>query len=176
MNKTKQNKTKQNKTKHSLLCRYGLTSAAALLLTFGGASAVKADVAGRQQVQDELQKQRKELPRLKDYLNNSLNSGQEDTPIYKYLTRMEEKLNDYLETLDEGLHHLQGDKGEKGAPGEQGPMGPAGPAGKAGEKGEQGPAGKDGETGPAGPMGPRGEQGAKGDRGETGPQGPAGKD
>ncbi len=44
-NKTKQNKTKQNKTKtkHSLLCRYGLTSAAALLLTFGGASAVKAD-------------------------------------------------------------------------------------------------------------------------------------
>ncbi|HEP1424241.1 TPA: peptidase, partial [Streptococcus pyogenes] len=42
-NKTKQNKTKQNKTKHSLLCRYGLTSAAALLLTFGGASAVRAD-------------------------------------------------------------------------------------------------------------------------------------
>ncbi|HHJ9908447.1 TPA: LPXTG-anchored collagen-like adhesin Scl2/SclB, partial [Streptococcus pyogenes] len=154
----------------SLLCRYGLTSAAALLLTFGGASAVKADVAGRQQVQDELQKQRKELPRLKDYLNNSLNSGQEDTPIYKYLTRMEEKLNNYLETLDEGLHHLQGDKGEKGAPGEQGPMGPAGPAGKAGEKGEQGPAGKDGETGPAGPMGPRG------DKGEQGPVGPAGKD
>ncbi|MFW7146941.1 hypothetical protein ACODX7_08545, partial [Streptococcus pyogenes] len=164
------NKTKQNKTKHSLLCRYGLTSAAALLLTFGGASAVKADVAERQQVQDELQKQRKELPRLKDYLNNSLNSGQEDTPIYKYLTRMEEKLNNYLETLDEGLHHLQGDKGEKGAPGEQGPMGPAGPAGKAGEKGEQGPAGKDGETGPAGPMGPRG------DKGEQGPVGPAGKD
>lgn len=44
MNKTK-TKQKQNKTKtkHSLLCRYGLTSAAALLLTFGGASAVKAD-------------------------------------------------------------------------------------------------------------------------------------
>ncbi|HEQ0536285.1 TPA: hypothetical protein VDZ73_000940, partial [Streptococcus pyogenes] len=173
VNKTKQNKTKQNKTKHSLLCRYGLTSAAALLLTFGGASAVKADVAGRQQVQDELQKQRKELPRLKDYLNNSLNSGQEDTPIYKYLTRMEEKLNNYLETLDEGLHHLQGDKGEKGAPGEQGPMGPAGPAGKDGEagaKGEVGPQGPQGETGPAGPQGPRG------DKGEQGPVGPAGKD
>ncbi|HFX5557333.1 TPA: peptidase, partial [Streptococcus pyogenes] len=42
-NKTKQNKTKQNKTKQNLLCRYGLTSAAALLLTFGSASAVKAD-------------------------------------------------------------------------------------------------------------------------------------
>ncbi|HHJ8347245.1 TPA: hypothetical protein ACQMN7_000358, partial [Streptococcus pyogenes] len=172
MNKTKQNKTKQNKTKHSLLCRYGLTSAAALLLTFGGASAVKADVAGtgRQQVQDELQKQRKELPRLKDYLSDSRNSGQENTPIFKYLTQMEEKLNRYLETLDEGLHHLQGDKGEKGEPGEQGPMGPAG---KDGEKGEPGPRGEAGAQGPAGPQGPRGDKGETGDKGE---QGPAGKD
>ncbi|HHC9009765.1 TPA: hypothetical protein ACN2W9_001023, partial [Streptococcus pyogenes] len=65
-------------------------------------------------MQDELQKQRKELPRLKDYLSDSRNSGQENTPIFKYLTQMEEKLDRYLETLDEGLHHLQGDKGEKG--------------------------------------------------------------
>ncbi|HEP1728069.1 TPA: collagen-like protein, partial [Streptococcus pyogenes] len=174
----------------NLLCRYGLTSAAALLLTFGGASAVKADVAGtgRQQVQDELQKQRKELPRLKDYLSDSRNSGQENTPIFKYLTQMEEKLNRYLETLDEGLHHLQGDKGEKGEPGEQGPMGPRGeqgakgdrgetgpqgPAGKDGEKGEPGPRGEAGAQGPAGPQGPRGDKGETGDKGE---QGPAGKD
>ncbi|HEP6393209.1 TPA: hypothetical protein VC774_001718, partial [Streptococcus pyogenes] len=111
-NKTKQNKTKQNKTKHSLLCRYGLTSAAALLLTFGGASAVKADAVGRQQVQDELQNQRKALPRLKEFYKDTPNSGVENTPIYKYLTEMEGKLNRYLETLDEGLHQLQGDKGE----------------------------------------------------------------
>ncbi|MGY5263932.1 LPXTG-anchored collagen-like adhesin Scl2/SclB, partial [Streptococcus pyogenes] len=130
-NKTKQNKTKQNKTKHSLLCRYGLTSAATLLLTFGGASAVKANVAGRQQVQDELQKQRKELPQLKNYLGDSRNSGQESTPIYKYLTEMEKKLNNYLKTLDEGLQHLQGEKGEQGPAGEKGEQGPAG------EKGEQ---------------------------------------
>ncbi|HER5550454.1 TPA: collagen-like protein, partial [Streptococcus pyogenes] len=155
VNKTKQNKTKQNKTKHSLLCRYGLTSAAALLLTFGGASAVKANVAGRQQVQDELQKQRKELPQLKNYLGDSRNSGQESTPIYKYLTEMEKKLNNYLKTLDEGLQHLQGEKGEQGP---------------AGEKGDQGP------VGPVGPVGPQGTPGAKGDRGETGPAGPAGKD
>ncbi|MFQ8326382.1 hypothetical protein ACKGNN_08730, partial [Streptococcus pyogenes] len=93
------------------------------MLTFGGASAVKADGAGIQEVQDELQKQRKELPQLKNYLGDSRNSGQESTPIYRYLTEMEKKLNNYLKTLDGGLHHLQG------------------------EKGEQGPAGKDGEAG-----------------------------
>ncbi|HHJ9011975.1 TPA: hypothetical protein ACQP8P_001888, partial [Streptococcus pyogenes] len=114
----------------SLLCRYGLTSAAALLLTFGGASAVKADAVGRQQVQDELQNQRKALPRLKEFYKDTPNSGVENTPIYKYLTEMEGKLNRYLETLDKGLHQLQGDKGEPGA---QGPAGPMGPAGERGE-------------------------------------------
>ncbi|HEP2359372.1 TPA: LPXTG-anchored collagen-like adhesin Scl2/SclB [Streptococcus pyogenes] len=188
MNKTKQNKTKQNKTKHSLLCRYGLTSAAALLLTFGGASAVKADVVGRQQVQDELQNQRKALPRLKEFYKDTPNSGVENTPIYKYLTEMEGKLNRYLKTLDEGLHQLQGDKGEPGA---QGPAGPMGPAGERGEKGAQGPRGeqgpqglpgKDGEAGAQGPAGPRGDKGEKGEQGpagkdgERGPIGPAGKD
>ncbi|HEQ0554581.1 TPA: collagen-like protein, partial [Streptococcus pyogenes] len=137
------------------------------MLTFGGASAVKADVAGtgRQQVQDELQKQRKELPRLKDYLSDSRNSGQENTPIFKYLTQMEEKLNRYLETLDEGLHHLQGDKGEKGEPGEQGPRGDKG---ETGDKGEQGPAGKDGERGPVGPAGKDGQNGKDGLPGKDG--------
>ncbi|HEQ5716583.1 TPA: collagen-like protein, partial [Streptococcus pyogenes] len=129
------NKTKQNKTKHSLLCRYGLTSAAALLLTFGGASAVKADAVGRQQVQDELQNQRKALPRLKEFYKDTPNSGVENTPIYKYLTEMEGKLNRYLETLDKGLHQLQGDKGEPGAQGPAGPRGETGPAGERGEKG-----------------------------------------
>ncbi|HFV1678596.1 TPA: hypothetical protein ACGOH7_000273, partial [Streptococcus pyogenes] len=177
MNKTKQNKTKQNKTKQNrLLCRYGLTSAAALLLTFGGASAVKADVVGRQQVQDELQNQRKALPRLKEFYKDTPNSGVENTPIYKYLTEMEGKLNRYLETLDEGLHQLQGDKGEAGP---AGPKGPAGEKGERGETGPAGPAGKDGEAGAQGPMGPAGPQGPRGDKGETGEkgeQGPAGKD
>ncbi|HEP7351115.1 TPA: LPXTG-anchored collagen-like adhesin Scl2/SclB [Streptococcus pyogenes] len=178
-NKTKQNKTKQNKTKHSLLCRYGLTSAAALLLTFGGASAVKADAVGRQQVQDELQNQRKALPRLKEFYKDTPNSGVENTPIYKYLTEMEGKLNRYLETLDEGLHQLQGDKGEPGAQGPAGPMGPAGERGEKGEPGTQGAKGDRGETGPAGPRGDKGEkgeQGPAGKDGERGPIGPAGKD
>ncbi|HHL3665691.1 TPA: hypothetical protein ACQ62E_001152, partial [Streptococcus pyogenes] len=142
------------------------------MLTFGGASAVKADVAGtgRQQVQDELQKQRKELPRLKDYLSDSRNSGQENTPIFKYLTQMEEKLDRYLETLDEGLHHLQGEKGE---PGEQGPRGDKG---ETGDKGEQGPAGKDGERGPVGPAGKDGQNGKDGLPGKDGKDGQDGKD
>ncbi|HII2969561.1 TPA: LPXTG-anchored collagen-like adhesin Scl2/SclB, partial [Streptococcus pyogenes] len=125
-NKTKQNKTKQNKTKHSLLCRYGLTSAAALLLTFGGASAVKADSVAGQQIQDMLQEQRQKFPRLEEYLKDYPNSGTESTPIFKYLTKMEEKLNRYLETLDENLSQLKGEKGDQG---------PAGPAGKDGEAG-----------------------------------------
>ncbi|HHN5242887.1 TPA: LPXTG-anchored collagen-like adhesin Scl2/SclB, partial [Streptococcus pyogenes] len=175
----------------SLLCRYGLTSAAALLLTFGGASAVKADAVGRQQVQDELQNQRKALPRLKEFYKDTPNSGVENTPIYKYLTEMEGKLNRYLETLDKGLHQLQGDKGEPGAQGPAGPRGETGPAGERGEKGAQGPRGeqgpqglpgKDGEAGAQGPAGPRGDKGEKGEQGpagkdgEAGPIGPAGKD
>ncbi|HES6437353.1 TPA: collagen-like protein, partial [Streptococcus pyogenes] len=153
-NKTKQNKTKQNKTKHSLLCRYGLTSAAALLLTFGGASAVKADAASIKEVQAKLQSYRQALPRFKNYNTNTPNSGVEDTPTYKYLTEMEDKLNRYLETLDEGLDQLQGAKGDKG---ETGPQGKTGPAGERGEKGEPGEKGADGAPG------------AKGDKGETGP-------
>ncbi|HES2432610.1 TPA: collagen-like protein, partial [Streptococcus pyogenes] len=175
------NKTKQNR----LLCRYGLTSAAALLLTFGGASAVKADVEGRQQVQDKLQKQREALPRVKDYYKDIRNAGVEDSPVYKYLTDMEDKLNRYLETLDEGLHQLQGDKGDRGPQGPagkdgeagaKGETGPAGPRGPQGEKGEQGPAGKDGERGPVGPAGKDGQDGKDGLPGKDGKDGQDGKD
>ncbi|HHJ7374754.1 TPA: hypothetical protein ACQM1L_001325, partial [Streptococcus pyogenes] len=111
-------------------------------------------------MQDKLQKQREALPRVKDYYKDIRNAGVEDSPVYKYLTDMEDKLNRYLETLDEGLHQLQGDKGDRG---------PQGPAGK---DGEAGPRGDRGETGPAGPRGPQGPQG---ERGEQGPTGPAGK-
>ncbi len=152
------------------------------MLTFGGASAVKADAVGRQQVQDELQNQRKALPRLKEFYKDTPNSGVENTPIYKYLTEMEGKLNRYLETLDEGLHQLQGDKGEPGAQGPAGPRGETGPAGERGEKGEPGTQGAKGDRGETGPAGPRGDKGEKGEQGpagkdgERGPIGPAGKD
>ncbi|MGF3163753.1 LPXTG-anchored collagen-like adhesin Scl2/SclB, partial [Streptococcus pyogenes] len=152
------NKTKQNKTKQSLLCRYGLTSAAALLLTFGGASAVKADssAAGQQKIQGMLQEQRQKFPRLEEYLKDSPNSGTERTPIFKYLTQMEAELNRYLETLDENLSQLKGEKGDQG---------PVGPAGKDGERGPVGPAGKDGQNGKDGERGPVGPAGKDGQNG-----------
>ncbi|HHJ7268091.1 TPA: hypothetical protein ACQMR7_001834, partial [Streptococcus pyogenes] len=103
-NKTKQNKTKQNKTKHSLLCRYGLTSAAALLLTFGGASAVKADSEGIRKTQERLSALREGFPDVKEiYESNSVNK---ETPYYKYLEKLDKSLRDYLEELDRNLHQL----------------------------------------------------------------------
>ncbi|HFX5699716.1 TPA: hypothetical protein ACIE4J_001316, partial [Streptococcus pyogenes] len=134
-NKTKQNKTKQNKTKHSLLCRYGLTSAAALLLTFGGAIAVKADGKGIREMQERLSALREGFPDVEEiYKSNSVNK---ETPYYKYLEKLDKSLRDYLEELDKNLHQLKGDQGERG---EAGPQGPAGQDGKAGDRGETGPA------------------------------------
>ncbi|VHB96896.1 LPXTG-anchored collagen-like adhesin Scl2/SclB [Streptococcus pyogenes] len=143
------------------------------MLTFGGASAVKADssAAGQQKIQDMLQEQRQKFPRLEEYLKDSPNSGIERTPIFKYLTQMEAELNRYLETLDENLSQLKGEKGD------QGPVGPAGKQGERGEKGEQGPqgatgpAGKDGERGPVGPAGKDGQDGLPGKDGKDGQDG-----
>ncbi|HES7578482.1 TPA: collagen-like protein, partial [Streptococcus pyogenes] len=148
-NKTKQNKTKQNKTKHSLLCRYGLTSAAALLLTFGGASAVKADQQSTiEETQKRLSKIREGFPDVKEIYRN--NSVAKTIPYYQYLEKLDESLRSYLKELDENLHQLKGDQGNPGERGETGPAGPAGPAGPVGprgERGEAGPAGQDGKAG-----------------------------
>ncbi|HHD5838498.1 TPA: hypothetical protein ACNYWA_001516, partial [Streptococcus pyogenes] len=152
-----------NKTKHSLLCRYGLTSAAALLLTFGGASAVKADSRSIREIQEKLYGLQEQFPKVEDIYKD--NNVLRLTPTYKYLEQLDKVLKDYLKELNGGLHHLKGDRGE---PGEQGQRGETGPAGPQGPAGPVGPAGKDGT------QGPRGEQGLQGDRGETGPQGPQG--
>ncbi|HES1182232.1 TPA: hypothetical protein VNV54_001464, partial [Streptococcus pyogenes] len=120
MNKTKQNKTKQNKTKHSLLCRYGLTSAAALLLTFGGASAVKADQQSTiEETQKRLSKIREGFPDVKEIYRN--NSVAKTIPYYQYLEKLDESLRSYLKELDENLHQLKGDQGNPGERGETGP-------------------------------------------------------
>ncbi|HGH9414319.1 TPA: hypothetical protein ACJP7B_000233, partial [Streptococcus pyogenes] len=157
MNKTKQNKTKQNKTKHSLLCRYGLTSAAALLLTFGGASAVKANEQGIREIQQELSELREGFPKVTDSFRD--NNLYPQTAVYKHLEALEKSLNKYLSALDKNLHHLKGDQGETGPAGAQGQPGPAGPRGERGEQGLPGAQGPQGQPGPAGPRGERGEQG-----------------
>ncbi|HEQ3708497.1 TPA: LPXTG-anchored collagen-like adhesin Scl2/SclB [Streptococcus pyogenes] len=187
-NKTKQNKTKQNKTKHSLLCRYGLTSAAALLLTFGGASAVRADAQGASNNNKE-----KLIRELGEGLTRIEKSkiptpGADDMEkLLKYLQERDKAEDDWRSRLLQGMQERAfdgrdgqpgpagpaGARGPAGSQGPRGPEGPQGPVGKAGDRGEtgpQGPAGKDGEAGAQGPVGPQGPQG------ETGPQGPAGKD
>ncbi|HES1943531.1 TPA: collagen-like protein, partial [Streptococcus pyogenes] len=117
------------------------------MLTFGGASAVKADSQGIRETQEALQGVRSKFPKLTKYIPNDNISDK--TPIYQYLQELERNLDSYLSILDERMDHLKGDRGETG---------PAGPAGKDGEPGEQGPMGPAGARGPEGPMGPRGEQ------------------
>ncbi|HGA4565071.1 TPA: hypothetical protein ACISRR_001755, partial [Streptococcus pyogenes] len=164
------NKTKQNKTKHSLLCRYGLTSAAALLLAFGGASAVKADQQPTiEETQSQLQDLREAFPKLED-------SYQEwdifrQNKIYKHLDEFEHKLNSYLKVLDGSLSQLKGEKGERGPvgpAGPQGPAGPVGPAGKDGQDGKDGLPGKDGQNGKDGLPGKDGKDGQDGKDGLPG--------
>ncbi|HER8306700.1 TPA: collagen-like protein, partial [Streptococcus pyogenes] len=195
-NKTKQNKTKQNKTKHSLLCRYGLTSAAALLLTFGGASAVKADGEDAQK-RAQIQKREELLSELIDGTSRLENkqfpypgsTGLDDTymnSLIQYLQERKQIEDKWRASLLKGIqdHVLDGqdgDRGEAGPAGPRGEAGPAGPRGEAGPAGPRGEAGKDGakgdrgEAGPAGPRGEAGKDGAKGDRGEAGPAGPRGE-
>lgn len=154
------NKTKQNKTKHSLLCRYGLTSAAALLLTFGGASAVKAEENEKVREQEKLIQQLSEkLVEINDL--QTLNGDKESIQsLVDYLTRRGKLEEEWMEYLNSGIQRKLF----------------VGPKGPAGEKGEQGPTGKQGERGETGPAGPRGDKGETGDKGAQGPVGPAGKD
>ncbi|HER5722630.1 TPA: LPXTG cell wall anchor domain-containing protein [Streptococcus pyogenes] len=169
------NKTKQNKTKHSLLCRYGLTSAAALLLTFGGASAVKADGEDAQK-RAQIQKREELLSALIDGTSRLENkqfpypgsTGLDDTymnSLIQYLQEQKQIEDKWRASLLKGIqdHVLDGQDGDRGE------------AGPAGPRGEAGPAGPRGEAGPAGPRGEAGKDGAKGDRGEAGPAGPRGE-
>ncbi|HEQ4642960.1 TPA: collagen-like protein, partial [Streptococcus pyogenes] len=143
-NKTKQNKTKQNKTKHSLLCRYGLTSAAALLLAFGGASAVKANEKVKDQ-EELIKKLSEKLTQINDL--RTLDSDKESIKsLVDYLTQRGKIEEEWMEDLYSGVQHklfagAQGPRGEKGEPGDRGAAGPAGPRGLRGEKGEPGEKG-----------------------------------
>ncbi|WP_459170813.1 collagen-like domain-containing protein, partial [Streptococcus pyogenes] len=189
---TKQNKTKQNKTKHSLLCRYGLTSAAALLLTFGGASAVRANSGhNKAQARGELLK---ELSQGLDSIGKQnfptpgTNLGHTMTQLLTYLQEREQAEDSWRSRLLQGIQERvldgqdgqngergeQGPRGLTGQPGPAGPRGPVGPVGPAGPQGLMGPAGKDGEAGTKGDRGEKGEPGPQGPRGEAGAQGPAG--
>ncbi|HEQ3936515.1 TPA: LPXTG cell wall anchor domain-containing protein [Streptococcus pyogenes] len=183
-NKTKQNKTKQNKTKHSLLCRYGLTSAAALLLTFGGASAVKADGEDAQK-RAQIQKREELLSALIDGTSRLENkqfpypgsTGLDDTymnSLIQYLQERKQIEDKWRASLLKGIqdHVLDGQDGDRGEAGPAGPRGEAGPAGPRGEAGKDGAKGDRGEAGPAGPRGEAGPAGKDGQPGKPAPKTP----
>ncbi|HER5364986.1 TPA: LPXTG cell wall anchor domain-containing protein [Streptococcus pyogenes] len=160
------NKTKQNKTKHSLLCRYGLTSAAALLLTFGGASAVKADGEDAQK-RAQIQKREELLSALIDGTSRLENkqfpypgsTGLDDTymnSLIQYLQERKQIEDKWRASLLKGIqdHVLDGQDGDRGEAGPAGPRGEAGKDGAKGDRGEAGPAGKDGQPGKPAPKTP----------------------
>ncbi|HES3568537.1 TPA: LPXTG-anchored collagen-like adhesin Scl1/SclA [Streptococcus pyogenes] len=178
--------TSKHHNLNKLVWRYGLTSAAAVLLAFGGgASSVKAEGSAApltsEQRQQEIEKIKQEIqakyPKLTEEKYHSYGVfGRKYLDYDKYQKGLEEYTQEALKKIVELI--------EKGAT--QGPAGPEGKPGKAGEKGDrgekgeagiQGPQGEKGDTGAQGPQGEAGapgEKGEKGDRGETGAQGPVG--
>ncbi|HHJ9946301.1 TPA: peptidase, partial [Streptococcus pyogenes] len=136
----------------SLLCRYGLTSAAALLLTFGGASAVRADdQEDRARARTELIQQLAQgLERLKEKnfptRGNNLDSNAYMAELLEYLQERRQVEDGWRASLLQGMQRhvfdgLDGRNGEKGESGDRGPTGLTGPRGERGDRGETGPAG-----------------------------------
>ncbi|HER6541392.1 TPA: LPXTG-anchored collagen-like adhesin Scl1/SclA [Streptococcus pyogenes] len=188
--------TSKHHNLNKLVWRYGLTSAAAVLLAFGGgASSVKAEGSAApltsEQRQQEIEKIKQEIqakyPKLTEEKYHSYGVfGRKYLDYDKYQKGLEEYTQEALKKIVELIEKgaTQGPAGPKGAT--QGPAGPEGKPGKAGEKGDrgekgeagiQGPQGEKGDTGAQGPQGEAGapgEKGEKGDRGETGAQGPVG--
>ncbi|OAC53492.1 hypothetical protein AWT85_02460 [Streptococcus pyogenes] len=170
------------------------------MLTFGGASAVKADEGEDAQKRAQIQKREELLSALIDGTSRLENkqfpypgsTGLDDTymnSLIQYLQERKQIEDKWRASLLKGIqdHVLDGQDGDRGEAGPAGPRGEAGKDGAKGDRGETGPAGprgeagKDGakgdrgEAGPAGPRGEAGKDGAKGDRGETGPAGPRGE-
>ncbi|HFP5914692.1 TPA: LPXTG-anchored collagen-like adhesin Scl1/SclA [Streptococcus pyogenes] len=169
---------------NKLVWRYGLTSAAAVLLAFGGGvSSVKAEGATLS-----TEERTKKIKKIKELINTypELSDGKfwdKDwlrRPYFKeedYLKSLkeftEQRLSEIVDLIEKGA--TQGPAGPKGDRGPQGPVGPAGKAGEKGAKGDKGEAGAPGKDGAQGPKGDKGERGEKGDTGATGAQGPQGE-
>ncbi|HEQ3928518.1 TPA: LPXTG cell wall anchor domain-containing protein [Streptococcus pyogenes] len=184
--------TSKHHNLNKLVWRYGLTSAAAVLLAFGGgASSVKAETFSVQKRQAEIDRIKQEIqdkyPKLTEaqYQGYGL-LGNQYTDYDKYQVGLEkytqEILKEIVGLIEKGA--TQGPKGDPGPAGPRGPVGPVGPAGKPGKDGVQGergkqgipgPKGDKGETGPAGKPGKDGVQGERGKQGIPGPKGDKGE-
>ncbi|HHA4535689.1 TPA: LPXTG-anchored collagen-like adhesin Scl1/SclA [Streptococcus pyogenes] len=188
--------TSKHHNLNKLVWRYGLTSAAAVLLAFGGgASSVKADnletnsLDSRAKLLEDLKKLKsgsETIPKTSEIAEtNSYFYGKsyDSLALYDYLQKIEKYLEnqkkheeDWKEKITKGLESgaLRGEKGEAGIQGPQGKAGKDGAPGKDGAVGAQGPKGDKGDTGEKGETGATGAQGPQGEKGETGAQGPAG--
>ncbi|HHJ7990618.1 TPA: hypothetical protein ACQNG0_001340, partial [Streptococcus pyogenes] len=195
----------KQKNINKFVCRYGLTTAAAVLATFGGVANVSADAESMRYVGEDLQKELDKssgeyVPKVNNSREGRLPNGQlqvEDylTKIQSYLEEWKKRDDTWKEKVTKSIQNgtFQGDKGDMGPEGKPGPKGDKGetgdqgPRGERGETGLQGPKGEDGkdglqgapgergEQGPAGPKGDKGERGEKGETGATGAQGPQGE-
>ncbi|HFU5502074.1 TPA: hypothetical protein ACGOIB_000816, partial [Streptococcus pyogenes] len=150
--------TSKHHNLNKLVWRYGLTSAAAVLLAFGGGvSSVKADNA---QVQQQNERAKK-IQDIKEYIDRKYpkagdskywRDGYLGTTIFDS-NRYQNDLDEFTQTALRDIVDLVDKAGIKGDRGETGPAGPAGP------------------RGPVGPRGPEGKQGKPGKRGAQGIQG-----
>ncbi|MGS7068570.1 hypothetical protein ACEN7K_04640, partial [Streptococcus pyogenes] len=149
--------TSKHHNLNKLVWRYGLTSAAAVLLAFGGgASSVKAESAGadRAKLLETLKGLQSHspssIPQTKNIEeHNSVFTGKsyDSVDIYNYLTKIEEYLQNqktheenWKDAITKGLESgaLRGEKGEAGV---KGPKGDPGAPGKDGVKGPKGDPG-----------------------------------
>ncbi|VGV39744.1 collagen-like surface protein [Streptococcus pyogenes] len=185
--------TSKHHNLNKLVWRYGLTSAAAVLLAFGGgASSVKAENSetARARLLEDLRKLKtgsetipktSEIEKVESYFYgpsyDSLALYQYLEKIEKYLEKQKKHEEDWKEKITKGLESgaLRGEKGEAGIQGPQGEDGKVGPRGPKGEDGVQGPQGEKGDTGERGEKGEAGIQGPQGEKGETGERGEKGE-
>ncbi|EOK5659882.1 LPXTG-anchored collagen-like adhesin Scl1/SclA [Streptococcus pyogenes] len=189
--------TSKHHNLNKLVWRYGLTSAAAVLLAFGGgASSVKADnletnsLDSRAKLLEDLKKLKsgsETIPKTSEIAEtNSYFYGKsyDSLALYDYLQKIEKYLEnqkkheeDWKEKITKGLESgaLRGEKGEAGIQGPQGKAGKDGAVGAQGPKGDKGDTGEKGETGATGAQGPQGEAGKDGAPGEKGEKGDRGE-
>ncbi|HGK8499055.1 TPA: hypothetical protein ACJ7HL_001599, partial [Streptococcus pyogenes] len=189
--------TSKHHNLNKLVWRYGLTSAAAVLLAFGGGvSSVKAadlktnSLGSRAKLLEDLKNLKSgpgDIPKTSEIAEQQsffTGTSYDSVDIYKYLKEIEEYLKkqkkheeDWKEMITKGLESgaLRGEKGAPGEPGPKGDKGEDGKVGPKGDKGETGERGEKGEDGKVGPKGDKGETGERGEKGEAGIQGPQGE-
>ncbi|HGH8773032.1 TPA: LPXTG-anchored collagen-like adhesin Scl1/SclA [Streptococcus pyogenes] len=165
--------TSKHHNLNKLVWRYGLTSAAAVLLAFGGgASSVKAEDSETARTKlletlTELRSQNQnDVPQTKSIEEKRTIFGTsiyDSAALYQYLEKIEKYLEKQKEheekwkkEITEGLESgaLRGEKGVPGPKGQDGAQGPVGPQGEKGDTGAQGPAGPQGEAGKPGEQAP----------------------